>query len=364
MTAALPSFNPYAALRRLQRQQWWQRCRQQPAQSLLHGAALTALLALVLPLLLQGAIALRPSLQLIWQRYPLIVLSLLAVLAAVQHGLALRRWHNTTRRHWLWPQPVAADTLRHEARRCLLWQGSAQALLILALATLSQGPGLLSALVLIFPAAALAAWIEPRLDRLSPRRRRAAARPTPFALRGRGSLWRWQWQQLGSTLAPGRLTPLWLVWLLMPRGPAILALVAAYLMLLLALLQGWRISLQLIPSAEIWLRSQPLPARRWLVQLCLLPGGLLLSGALAILLPAWINQQLAAALLALPVVLGFALLHLACTLAWRDQPARIGRQFAVQALLLVACVQTFPPLVPVLWLTQLGLLGRRALSAR
>lgn len=361
-TEAAATFNPYARLRHWRLLAWWNAVLQTPGQAALHGLVVLCLLGLALPLGQRAISAMLPWLQGGWDRAPVVIVSVIAALALTAQLGVRRRQAATWRKHWLRSQPMAAAVERFERRRLLLVNAALQAGLIALLAFAAERPGLLGSLPLVALAALLADRIA--IDRLplraAPRIARIA-RITPFRFHGRGSLLRWQWQQMGSTLAPRRLTPLWLVWLAMPRGPASLALIAAYLMLLLALLQAWRIGLQVIPHADAWLRWQPLAARRWLARACLLPMMVLFGLALAIALPAWFGNKPQLALLVLPLLLAFALLHLACVLAWRAEPRRIPRQFGLHALLQVACLQTLPPLVPALWLIQMALLLRRAL---
>ena len=127
-----------------------------------------------------------------------------------------------------------------------------------------------------------------------------------------------------------------------------------------ALVIGWRRCLQVIPAAEHWLRYQPLPARHWLGTVSALPLLLLGLIALSLALPGLLLQQPALAAVAALAASALGLLHLATCLRWRRQPRRIDRQFALHGLLLMAGVQTLPPLAPPLWLLQLGWLVRGA----
>ena len=358
-----PAHNPYAALRQLRRLHWWNRVRQQPTQSALHATALLSLLALLLPLALNATTALGPVLQSRWDSSAPGFLALVALLALLDQFFALRRQQQRWRNHWLWAQPIAREVRQAERRRRLVLGGVIHSLLVLGLSALCERPALLGGLLLIALTALLATPLHRRWGR--PSRRQAPSkrvRETPFVLHGRGSLSRWQWQQLGSTLAAKRLAPLWLLCLLLPRGPATMGLIGFYLMWLGALVIGWRRCLQVIPAAEHWLRFQPLPAGRWLGAICVLPLLLLAVLALSLAMPGLFLEQPALAAVAALAAIGLGLLHLATCLRWRRQPRRIDRQFALHCIVLLACAQTLPPLAPLLWLLQLGLLARGALG--
>lgn len=361
-SAAPTPFNPYAALRRLQWARWWQQSRQQPAQTALHGLVIASLALLALPLLMQALAGARPQLQYGWDHYPGIAVGALFAMTFLHDLVALLRWQQRLHQHWLWSQPIAPRVLQREAWRLLalrvVWQTAA----LIGLSQACQRISLLAALPLLLIAALLAHLAAPWFGHHRRRQQRqAAARQTPFRFHGQGSLLRWQWQQLGSCLSPKRLAPLWLVWLAIPMGPASLALIAAYLMLLLSLLQAWTISLNLIPQAHAWLRWQPVAPRRWLIQACGLPLALLGAACLTLAIPTWLGGKAVMLWWLLPSVVALAALHLCCALAYRPQPRRIERQFGVHALLLVACIQALPPALPLIWLLQITVLLRRAI---
>ena len=334
--------------------------RQQPGQSILHAAALLGLLALALPLALNAAHSLAPALQNRWDSAAPGFLAVLSLLALLDQFHALHRQQKNWRNHWLWAQPIDGAVRRFERGRRLLLGLALHCLLLIALSALCQRPAMLAALPLLVLVTLLCAPLQRRCGELGKPASSRRSRATPFRLSGRGSLMRWQWQQLGSALAAQRLAPLWLLCLLLPRGPASMGLIGLYLMWLGALVIGWRRCLQVIPAAEHWLRYQPLPARHWLGTVSALPLLLLGLIALSLALPGLLLQQPALAAVAALAASALGLLHLATCLRWRRQPRRIDRQFALHGLLLMAGVQTLPPLAPPLWLLQLGWLVRGA----
>lgn len=334
------------------------RWRADPAQSGFHALALGLMALLALGLLM----AQRESLLALWQlatTRPALPLGLLGVFAAIDQRAAQRRLLAGWRSDWLAAQPLQAEARRaYRWRRGLRRAGVQVLALALLLGALSAAPEALAAVLLAHAGGALLGGLS--ADRNWPRPRRAV-RHGLFAPRGRGRLWRWQRQAAGLALLPRHLAPLFALWLLVPRGPLLMAGVALFLLGLGLLASAFRRMLGVLADAEAWLAAEGIAARRWVPRALLLPSLLLATGGvLSALLLFGLDAQPAfyALLAAVVMVAGLALLAAA---AERRHPRRLALVLPLHLALLLGCAQALPPLLPLCWLLQCGVLLRRSL---
>lgn len=361
--SSLP-FDPFRAERALHWRNRVGRWRADAAQTLLHAAALLALVALLAPPLLHGIEAAGPVLHAALQRWPLALgLAAFALLALRQAGRqhALRR---REAREWWLAQPIAPALRRRRAWRIATLEALLQfalAGLVLGLARVAPGVyGVCAALVLA--AAAAGPLLADRIAARQSRRERAGSRVGDA---GAGRLWRWQRVETGVALRGRQLAlGLWALLLVpMGSGPATVVATLAAGLLLAILATAWTRVLAVLPQAQAWLQSQPLAGWRWLAALVAVPAALLL------LATSLIASALAAAgapglaLAAVVALVAGGVLQFAVVFAWRAAPRRIALQTLLQLMLLVAVVQAFAPLAALLWLLQVALLLRRGVRA-
>lgn len=285
-----------------------------------------------------------------------------AVIVLLDQQQARRHQRRAAAQDWLSAQPIP-PAIRRKRRwllllRLLAWFAVAAPLLTMAKVSLSQA-------LLLAACATAAALIGNALgdiNRAGQRhsRPREAVFPTP---RARGSLFNWQCIEAGASLAPRHLAPLLLVILLVPRGTLLMALVALILLLIVTGVSAWKRAVMVIVQADRWLLVEPISTRTWLLQSLRVPVLMLLVGTIVLAVLAWVavGSPLALAVGAGLPMLG--LLYLGVVASGRAQPRRMPLRFAVHIALLAACAQALPPLLPLLFGTQLALLFRRALDA-
>jgi hypothetical protein len=357
---AADSFDPYAAQARAQ---WRNRVagwRAAPGETAFHAGALLLALGLAGWLLLASWPSLRAALHALLANPALASLLWLVAVALDQHTLRRaqrQRWASD----WLSAQPISPVQRRrrrwNEAFSRLLTLGL-PALFVLLLVDRSEA--LLPAALLALLGTATGHWLADHPPRLAAVRQR---RYSMLQASGRGSLWRWQWIVAGRALTPRALAACLPVMLLIPRGPALLLGVAIVMLMVLATASAWLRMVALIVEAQRWLEVQPLRGRDWLPAALWLPLALL-GAALATAAAAMVlGGASSTLLLALPLLGALALLHLGAVLAERHRPRRIVMLSAAQQLLLLAGLQAAPPLLPLLFLLQLGWLLRRGWRA-
>ncbi len=329
-----------------------------PAQTAFHGLAMATAAALAFWVLaaqresLQGLLALAQS-------RPDIGFAGLLMLAALDQRAAQRRLLDRWRGDWLAAQPL--PQIQRLAYRA--WRSGGrfalQALgLTLLLAWLDGSSPLIAAALLATLAGSLlgatsAGWRLPQ--------RRRLRRHSPFLPRGRGSLWRWQRQCAGSALAPRSVAPLIALWLLVPRGPALMLGVALCLLALALLASAWRRMLGVFAAAHGWLAAEGIAARRWVGRALLLPGLILSVGGTLCATLLWLFAAPPAFQLLWLACLMLACLSLLACAAERRTPRRAALVLAVHAALLAGCSQALPPLLPLLFALQCGHLLWRSL---
>jgi hypothetical protein len=193
--------------------------------------------------------------------------------------------------------------------------------------------------------------------RVLPKRR---ARELPQAVRGRGSLWRWQMIESAAALAPRRLAWMLLLILLVPRGPALMILPAIALVVLGGLVHAWQRSLAVIPAAQPLMAAQPVAASAWLRRALAWPLQLLALAVSVLSLLAWLAGSVVLLWLTALLLPALALLQWASTAAERHAPRRAAFLFVLQLSLLIAVAQGMPLLGAPIWLLQMLWLWRRA----
>ncbi|MCK7595042.1 hypothetical protein [Pseudomarimonas salicorniae] len=333
-------------------------------QSVLHGAATVAGVGLLLAVLAAQQDMLHSLLVVLlaWPKSSLGALWLACLGDQVRHLSTRRqRW----RCHWLAAAPVAEAQRRGYQRVQLVLRAAVHALLLaLSLTWLAAPlPALFAALVTAALAALVAAALEPRLQRgpllagLRTRRHRGSV----LAPRGTGSAWAWQRQAAAGAITPAAVAPLFLVWLLLPRGTAQMIAVAALMLLAAVTHSAWRRMLAQFGLAERWLAAEGVAPRRWLPPLMAPPLALLVAVSTTVGCAfAWAGAPLAAwALLAGGAMI--AVLQLLVQAAERRRPRRAALALLLHIAVLATCLQAVPPLLPVLWAIQCGVLLSRSL---
>jgi hypothetical protein len=231
---------------------------------------------------------------------------------------------------------------------------------------------LMVGLVAAFAAAAPSAlWVLQRQSR-NAAARQAGAMPSRIAPKARttraiGGLAAWQSKTMirnirGSTLA----RPAAMVALLIPGAeswPTTLALLLAGVFAIL-MLAAWRQAMETTRLASLWLKAQPLSATQLLWPL-LLPA-LALAGvgsgiASAVLI--FLGLGSSVALLVWLAVMAIAALHAACVAAYRYRARLSGLRFSICLTLLLALLQSYPPLTPLAWLATIASLALQARRA-
>jgi len=352
-------FDPYAAQARLLWSNRVSQWRAQPGEAGFNAAAWLAMLGAL------GWIAARQldslAAGLIWLRtqQPLLALALAALCSLLDQWQSRRRQRRVLATHWLSAQPVSASVLWRRrwlscAGRMLAAAGAAAPLLVMAQ---GNGDDALMLAACCLPAAILGNRLGD-IDRPTRLRRR---RETAFTSHGVGSIPRWQWIEAGASLAPFRLAPMLLLIVLVPRGPAALAVIALALVMLATAINGWLRGVWVFVLAENWLGVQPLSTRTWLLPAIRLPLLQLLVASLALALLAMANDARVLAILlgvGLPMI---GCLYLAVVASGRAMPRRVPLRFGVQLTVLIASSQAFAPLMPAVWLIQMVVLLRRSL---
>ena len=347
--------DPYARQSRLiwaNRLRDWRQRWAEVAFHLVAGVAGAALLAYLLALQRDAVVAVFA-----WAAAAPAMLGLAVLVVLTLDQRALRRRELERARHdWLAAQPLPHALRRWRALRAPLLRAAAEGAALLLLAWFAHVPLALTLVALaLLPVAALLAQTTPRPS--------IVPRESPFATRGRGSFWRWQWIEAGASLAPRRLAWALIAVLLVPRGPAAMVIVAVGLVALVAAATAWQRGLGVIPAAQRWIATQPVAPRRWLRACLAMPLSwlALVSTAVAVIAassgPAWLALAAAMGLIALGT------LQLAVMTSTRQHPARAPWLTALHALLLLSALQTLPPLAPALWILQLLWLTRRSLRA-
>lgn len=350
-------FDPYAAQIRLVLANRWAEAQARRTELIVHALIGSAIAGLLLILLVRQREAIAALVAWGVQHHAM-TLGGLMLLALVLDQRAARRMHaQRLQRDWLAAQPVSPAVRRRRRRLVSITRAAGQGMVLLLGLWLAQlgwaGVAWLAAGVL---AAALLASVLP--DSLSSHLR-PSARETPFAPRGRGSFWCWQWIEAGASLAPRRLAWALLALLLVPRGALLMAGLGLVLVALTTAATAWQRSLGVIPAAHRWIAPQPVSAWRWLRACVGMP--LLLLGGVVLALVA-LTLALGSPSLALVLALGligFGTLQLAVQISERLTPRRVPWMFAMQAMLLAAVAQSLPPLALPLWLLQLIWLTRR-----
>ena len=351
-------FDPYAAQIRLVLANRWAEAQARRTELIVHALIGSAIAGLLLILLVRQREAIAALVAWGVQHHAM-TLGGLMLFALVLDQRAARRTHaQRLQRDWLAAQPVSPTVRRRRRRLVSITRAAGQGMVLLLGLWLAQlgwaGVAWLAAGVL---AAALLASVLP--DSLSSHLR-PSARETPFAPRGRGSFWRWQWVEAGASLAPRRLAWALLAIVLVPRGAWLMAGVAMGLVALVTVGHAWQRALAVIPAAQRWIATQPVPASRW-VRACLAMPLLVLAAATAALSLAALAVD--SHLLALAIGLGlpaFGLLHLAVVIGNRRHPQRIAWHWPLHAVLLVSVIQSLALFAPLWWIAQLIWLLRRS----
>ena len=331
----------------------------EPMQTGLHAIALLALCALGLLMLGEQ----QPALQAAWavlRAHPLLAGSALMGLAALDQRAAQQRLLDAWRDDWLAAEPL--PTADRQGYR--VWRAARRALLL----HLAVGG------LLLWLGASPVEWLGAQgwmlgggiAGALSARIRRPAQsrhwRRSLFAPGGAGRMWRWQRQAAGLALLPRQLAPLLALWLLVPRGPAVVAGIALCLLALGLITSAFARMLGVFAQAQAWLAPEGIAARRWLLPALALPAALLVGSGLLGGLMLWaLRAPLPfAVLLAGALMLG--MLALLASAAERRNPRRLALVLPLHSALLLACAQSLPPLLPLLWLGQCGWLLHRSLK--
>ena len=357
---AADTVDPYAAQARARWRNRVDGWRAAPGETAFHAGALLLALCLAGWLLLASWPSLRTALHTLLANPALAGLLWLVAVALDQHTLRRaqqQRWASD----WLAAQPISPAQ-----RRRRRWNEAFSRLLalclpvVVALLLAERAEALLPAALLALLGAAAGHWLADHLPRLPAVRQR---RYSMLQASGRGSLWRWQWIVAGRALTPRALAACLPVMLLIPRGPALLLGVAIVVVMTLATAAAWLRMVALIVEAQRWLDTQPLRGGDWLPAALWLPLALLGAALVTAAAAMALGGASPTLLLALPLLGALALLHLAAVLAERRRPRRIVVLSAAQQLLLLAGLQAAPPLLPLLFLLQLGWLLRRGWRA-
>jgi hypothetical protein len=359
-------FDPFRAESAMRWQNRMARWRANPAETTFHAAALLALAAVVLWPLPTLATKLAPTeyLHAALAQWPLAVACAVFVAMLLRQGRILANEHTLTTTHWLATQPLATRFLQRRQHHRQWREVGLQIAAIAVSLALAQAD--LRMLVVAVPLAVIAAFLAPRLPRVG-----IARAATNLRLRsavvdpGRGRLWRWQKIETGIAFRGRSLAGGALILLLVPMGshPLAIALTLGCGLAVAWLLTAWRRSVAVVPAAQAWLGPLPLSAVALLRGTLTVPM-LVLVAAAALLVSGFAAFGAArfGGLAALAVV-ALATLHFGCVAAHRSTPRRAGVAFALQVALLIGVLQALPLLVPLLWLAQLGWLGRAAVRA-
>jgi hypothetical protein len=357
---AADAFDPYAAQARARWRNRVDGWRATPGETAFHAGALLLALGIAGWLLLASWPSLRAALHALLANPALASLLWLVAVGIDQHRLRRvqrQRWAND----WFVAQPITPA--QRQRRR---WNEAFSRMLALGLPVVvvlllaERAVALLPAGLLALLGAAVGHWLADHPPRLGAARQR---RYSMLQASGPGSLWRWQWIVAGRALTPRALAACLPVLLLIPRGPALLLGVAIVMVMVLATTAAWLRMLAVIVDAQRWLDVQPLPGRDWLPAALWLPLALLGTALLTAAAAMALGGASSTLLLALPLLGALALLHLGAVLAERRRPRRIVLLSAAQQLLLLAGLQVAPPLLPLLFLLQLGWLLRRGWQA-
>jgi hypothetical protein len=353
------AFDPYFAQSRLLWRNRVSEWRTRPGEAGFHALAWSCVVALLVGALVSQANQARQALNWLRVEYPFSALLALSALVLLDQQQARRRQRSTWSQDWLQAQPVALAVRRRHRR--LLIGGRLAGVYVLAWPLLAwAGAGAGEVMVLSLGCAAAAGIGHALGDRERSGTQAPASRETLSTSTQHGSISRWQWIEAGAALAPRHLAPLLLVILLVPRGPAAMALLALFLLGLAAGTSGWLRAVGVIVQAERWLRSEPVQARTWLRQSYRLPLLALLAGGAVWITLALLNDAL---LLGLLVGVGLPMLgslYLLVVASGRSQPQRVPLRMALHVCVLLACAQALPPLLPLVWLAQLWFLHRRS----
>lgn len=214
---------------------------------------------------------------------------------------------------------------------------------------------------------ALAAWLAPVLAGRGRRGNRAlppAVRPRSATRGGHRVLSRWQWLHYRSCCwRAGIRWSFGLLIVLMPAGASAVqvGIGLAVGLVLLQFVQLWSSSLEVVFRASALLRALPLPSRRFVLQVSVLPlavaSGIALAAGLVL---AALGLPLPGAIIAGLALFGALTLHLAVVLAWRLESRLAGLRSAMFLLAWLALAQAAPFAAPLSWLVLTGWLLRRA----
>lgn len=227
--------------------------------------------------------------------------------------------------------------------------------------TLSSGGGAFAA------AAASAFWMVRRLQRQAAASARLSAmrEPKPRKTRVIGSLSSWQSRTVITGIRPPAMAkPAALILLSIPGGEGWVVNFTLLLAggLAVATLAAWHHAMSTILVASRWLKAQPLPATRLLLPL-LMPALIVtaIGSSIAGALMAFMGLGASLAMICVLAILAVALLHAGCVAAYRHQTELIARRFGVGLVLLLAMLESYPPLTPVIWLAIIVLIASKAL---
>jgi len=356
------SFDPYRAERRLLWRNRLQRWRAHPAETVFHAVGWLAVAALLLTLLIAQRDALGAAITSLLQTWPRLLLALLLFLIVLDQRRARQRQRAAEASDWFNAQPISAALRRQHRWRAGAWRTAITLVAFTLLAQLGEIAPLHIALLspLIVLVALLGNVLGERML-LGGSSTSRAHRLSVLPINGRGSLMRWQAIEAGAALAPKALAPLLLVILLVPRGPVQMVAVALLLLCIALAINGWRRAVQVIVMATHWLHAEPI-RRRQLVLRCLpLPTLTLMTASGCVLLLAWASGQtlLGGMLAAVFAVTG--LLWLGVVASAPHATRRHPLHFALQLVMLVAALQSLPPLAPLVFCAQLLLFAYRIL---
>ncbi len=348
-------FDPYAAQSRwlwLNRLAAW---RAHAAESAFSGLAWCAGLAVIGWIALSQLPTLRALVTWLLAQHPWLTLCCVIVALGVDHWRARRTQRQRWADDWLSAQPIGRPIRRRRrlialATRCA-WQSALIAPLLLLANASAMGWLVLGSCALA--AASLGNWLGDIDGSPVIRGRR---RETLFTSTATGSLRRWQWIEAGASLAPRHLAPLLVAILLVPRGPAAMAIAALVMVLMASAVSAWLRAVRVVIQAERWLAVEPISATTWLRQCLFVPLLGLLVGALALAALMLAVANAAVALVAAVGLLIVGALYIGVVGTHRAQPRRIPLSMTLHVVLLAATVQALAPLLPLVVGAQLFVL--------
>ena len=219
-----------------------------------------------------------------------------------------------------------------------------------------------------FAAAALSAlWLLQRQNRGAAQRARTVRAVIAPKTRAIGGLAAWQSKTMIRNIRSSTLArPAAMVALLIPGAeswPTTLALLLAGAFAIL-MLAAWRQAMETTRLASLWLKAQPLSASQLLWPLLLPALALAAAGSgIASAVLVFLGLGSSVAVLVWLAVLAITVLHATCVAAYRYRARLSGWRFSVCLAMLLALLQSYPPLTPLAWLAMIASLALQARRA-